>query len=827
MDEFKFSQKNIKEGNGKLAQLTDKNVEKLRKENGSDINTNFYSLTEPFTFEARDFDGSKGSFQIKSNLENSTGNLKDSIEQPQVKQEIKESPKKSAKNPIRETIKESKHDKKTLSSPQKTPLKPLKEGTKFHKKETLSPTKPVMKSPENRSPLKKPPQKNMGNSKVLEVDLNINTTKSKLVKKDEPDSSSKPVKKIDIADNDKKSVNINNDIKLGLNKNNDKKQEVNNNDIDEKNKEEINVNQMKIPKKEMQIEERIRKFVQEQNFNLDNFKPKPMNFEFNSFQLNVPSSNTRISSLLNLNKSLSAVDKNKIESFANLNKIDSISNLNKQKSNDYQKNWSEEPKSIDSSSHNKELKMKGFQVQIDNIINNCFSNFIHRSFPASTPIKSKPSSASLAKPSDGYSQGFFSHEEKTRTLPPAIDNIGKEMEGILKRIKTEIAQKTENFAKTYHGESELKKSRFITEIQQAVKASLEELDSTPNSERPKQFSSHKALEQKFVQTGEKTPRSAIIPTNLNNDNNLHMSFNALANNNINNSIDKVVLEEIVKKTTNEMVLSLMKSNLLENPHSGKKPIYQDLSKSVEEYNPTASRESGLALTNNFQKKKIEILNQIENIDKEILLMEKRGDVLENSIDKNSVEDHNKNSFLSSPLDLPDHYFKPKLKPKKPVAFTNKTQPKVSKTQSISHTSETRQASARYKSPASSLINKKPALKDKIFDQKVVAVTTNRFNKKKLITGSFNGPSTLKSFEERNRKWLEEREMKIQKSKEKLDGMFKEYTFKPQIFDKKRLNNTLKEKILTSKEKPLISKEKTLTSIHSPKKPTEIITPVII
>lgn len=72
-------------------------------------------------------------------------------------------------------------------------------------------------------------------------------------------------------------------------------------------------------------------------------------------------------------------------------------------------------------------------------------------------------------------------------------------------------------------------------------------------------------------------------------------------------------------------------------------------------------------------------------------------------------------------------------------------------------------------------------------------------------------NALKTFEERNRKWLQEREMKLQKSKDKMEGVLKECTFKPLILDKKRWNP---------------SKDRTLTSAASPQK-KPLTTPVIV
>lgn len=52
--------------------------------------------------------------------------------------------------------------------------------------------------------------------------------------------------------------------------------------------------------------------------------------------------------------------------------------------------------------------------------------------------------------------------------------------------------------------------------------------------------------------------------------------------------------------------------------------------------------------------------------------------------------------------------------------------------------------------------------------------------------------------------MEEREMKLQKSKEKMQGVMTECTFKPN---------------LSSKKRPLTNTRRPLTSIPSPKKPT--------
>lgn len=75
---------------------------------------------------------------------------------------------------------------------------------------------------------------------------------------------------------------------------------------------------------------------------------------------------------------------------------------------------------------------------------------------------------------------------------------------------------------------------------------------------------------------------------------------------------------------------------------------------------------------------------------------------------------------------------------------------------------------------------------------------------KPYSQSFNETPKLKDFAERNKKWMQEREMKLQKSKEKMQGVMTECTFKPNLAAKKR---------------PLTKDRRPLTSIPSPKKPT--------
>lgn len=391
------------------------------------------------------------------------------------------------------------------------------------------------------------------------------------------------------------------------------------------------------------------------------------------------------------------------ETFNNTNKpsqkeikIDSLFNLNTPiESNKF---WSEQPRSLNSmasnpsnisNSNKNELKIKGFQMQVDNIINNCFSNFIHRSFSNGSPTRINPIINKTQGENFNYSRGFFSSEEKNRILP-ITDSIGKEMDQILKKIKKEIAHKTEQYTKNYQGDYELRKSRFITEIQQAVKSSLEELDQIPGA------SSNRKAEPKSVQTNIETPRELRVKSiKINNDSEIH----SVKNDNLNSSVDKGFIEEIVKKTTNEMVLSLMKSNLLETNSTKTKPIH-DLSKSVEDLPSALQQKEASFLTNNFQKKKAEILSQIENLDKEILQMENHGDEdnneennQENTYNMNkSLEDTVKNSFLSSPLDLPDPYFKPRIKVKKP----DTKEKNLAKTQSISHVRVS--SNNKYRSP---------------------------------------------------------------------------------------------------------------------------------
>ena len=65
LEECKFDPKNLK----KDAEIQFEGTNGCSKKGvGSEINKNFYSLTDPFTFEARDFEVSNGSTQIRSNL---------------------------------------------------------------------------------------------------------------------------------------------------------------------------------------------------------------------------------------------------------------------------------------------------------------------------------------------------------------------------------------------------------------------------------------------------------------------------------------------------------------------------------------------------------------------------------------------------------------------------------------------------------------------------------------------------------------------------------------------------------------------------------------
>ena len=463
----------------------------------------------------------------------------------------------------------------------------------------------------------------------------------------------------------------------------------------------------------------------------------------------------------------------------------SISNLLRS-APEYQRSQSHQPKTEPNST--KDLKMKGFTMQIDNIINNCFTSFLHRSFSPAKPSNfsshKQENSANLA--SNKPDPGFFSSDEKKRPAPPFFDNLGREMDGVLRKIKAEIAQKTDIFTHNYRGDAELRKSRFITEVQQAVKSSLEELEQqVPGSGRGgyKVPSIHKDL---AVQTGEKTPVShgKILAKDLEK----------------NGTVDKEFIEEIVKKTTNEMVLSLMKSNLLDTP--GKR---DELSKSLEDLTTHANQKEASFLTTNFQKKKAEILNQIEYIDREIEQMVKRDESLENSVE------NVKNSFLSSPLELPDPYFKPKIKSKN----SNDTKSKIisnDKTHSISaskNNASFKPEIKRIKSPPPPPPN--TAKKDRDFVRKIVTsrpiksnnIQKSGFNKtnpilSKTANAGFKRTNPqLSSFEERNRKWLEEREMKIFKSKEKMDGQARECTFKPTKFSRQPRIDQSKDRTLTT------------------------------
>jgi len=722
LEEFKFDSKNFHYNEG--------TNESSKKGIGSEINTNLYSLTEPFTFEARDFDISKESPQIRSNLEQSLEIVGENIEEKQKK------PANTQSNLLESPVKTVKEEKKIF-----VPIK----------KEVFSPKKPSPK---------------MKNSKVLEFDLKNNRLK---------------------VNNEAEFIN--------------QAKKVNVNLIDSLKEQRINA-------------KTNNELYSENMINLNKTAEKTIDFD------NKNSNNIRKTPPKEKNKEKLFIKENLFELQT---KIHSYSHLDKP---DFQRYCSEPSKSVESllSSSNKEHKMKGFQVQIDNIINNCFSNFIHRSFPTSSPTKQ-------THKSESYSHGFFSYEEKTRTMP-VFDNIGKEMEGILKKIKSEIAKKTEIYAMNLQGDNDMRKSRFITEIQQAVKASLEELEPNqrnsfgrvPNIEEKN--NNYKSSQMNNYNGNQMDYRNNEMNSNNKiNSNNNQINSNEQINNNTHynnkSSVDKEVLEEIVKKTTNEMVLSLMKSNLLENPHSQAKKHNPDLSRSVEDMH---SFKEASVLTTNFHRKKLEILNQIEYIDKEILLMETHEETLDNSLEK-PIEEHTKNSFLSN---LTDTYFRPRIKPKKTELLQKAQVKNPIKTQSVSDQNpiKIKAPAIRYTSPATS---QPKTLKKMSFVPKVI---TSCSNKKALYPANFHTAS-LKSFEERNRQWQESRELKIQKSKEKLDGMYKECTFQPQIIDKHRLffskerPITLKERYLaskeTSKERNIPSKDRTLTSINSPKK--IIITPV--
>ena len=689
----------------------------------TETNSNFYSLTEPFTFEARDMEHLEFHSEAKD---------------PQINRPLTE----TQKEPSKESIS---NDTNSVKKTQTKPTSPVK----------ITSPKPKPSLPSNKPrvfelDLNKPTTK-LGSLKALEDPnqksnnkLPPEATNNITIAKPEPQTQEPTVNK-------PKSYDILIHPNLPVQKPFSNQEIIDNNPIS----------------KGHQITDSIQTVIRKESGNA-NYESRPS------------AGNNEIPTPFTLKGSFQSAGGQ-----AQFNSASSLSNLLRS-TPEYQRSHSQQPKTEPDST--KDLKMKGFQMQIDNIINNCFTSFLHRSFspakPSSFASHKQESSGTSANLAPGKPDpGFFSSDEKKRQAPPFFDNLGREMDGVLRKIKAEIAQKTDDFTHNYRGDAELRKSRFITEVQQAVKSSLEELEQqVPVSGRGgyKIPSIHKDL---AVQTGEKTP---VSHSKIAKDSEEGKK---------NGPVDKEFIEEIVKKTTNEMVLSLMKSNLLDTPAKR-----EELSRSVEEL-PHVNQKEASFLTTNFQKKKAEILNQIEYIDREIEQMVKRDESLENSVD------NVKNSFLSSPLELPDPYFKPKIKSKN----SNDTKSKlisIDKTHSISSTKNNasfKPEVKRIKSPPPPPPN--TAKKDRDFVRKIVTSRpvnqksgfnkTNPILSKTANSGFKRTNPQLSSFEERNRKWLEEREMKIQKSKEKMDGQSRECTFKPTKFSRQPRIDQSKDRTLTT------------------------------
>lgn len=850
LEEYKFSQKPSINPETQSQNLTKLDTSKGSiNDFNSDFNTNFYALTEPFTFEAKDFEVSKELSQIKSQIEQKDSKTEKqglsnekaetqitpvkaiNIEKTQFfSQKIEKNSELSSKkanskgqSKVLEVDLSKKPSKISETDLNKCSTKKIPE-TENNKASQKSMESYINKFPSKISQLdieknKAPPtvfepnKNNGGNlsktlevdlnkfqSKVLEVDLNkvVRDTRSKFVNK----NNISPELEFDFGGdfNQKKKPLIPSisDIEKVTDKNNI----VNNNSTQglySFNKYDDNPNTNNGNNPNFANNKASNFKVNNLENNKNNDSKHNNNNRYQNNEINLPNneninylpSKDKISLNQNFfesNKQATLLDKPFIKDIFSQDKITPIGSYSslREKPAELQRIRFEKQNSISTHSNNgkNELKLKGFQVKIDNIINNCFSNFFHRTIPVPNSRKTSftPSKTEI------YSQGFFSSEEKTRAMP-FFNNVGKEMETILKKIKTNIAQKTEDYTKSYQGDAELRKSRFINEIQQAVKSSLEELDQFPNTDSNR-------FKTQTVQALEKEPNKIIY---TNNKNILSSSNTPLTKaNNLNNSIDKDVIEEIVKKTTNEMVLSLMKSNLLENPSAARyKNDY--LSRSVEDINNYHNRDCS-KLTTNFENKKNEILNQIEYIDKEILQMEKR----EESFDKNSIEDNTKNSFLSSPLELPDKYFKPKIQIIKPESIIKAKAFAKTQTNSTGNSILRGTSIKNPKSPAPS--QNKGITKEKAIVPKVVASRPNqKMNTESFTKGTDNfqrSSSGLRDFAERNKKWQESRELKLLKSKEKMDVVSKDCTFKPQLLGKNRWMSTKKRTLTTSVSSPM-------------------------